>query len=65
MPPDIPPDAGAVGVTRLLDTVAGQFPAAQEARGDRDMELTCGLSLEYELVIDETDRRIIEERITL
>ncbi|KAH9970810.1 hypothetical protein BJV74DRAFT_255904 [Russula compacta] len=68
IPPDIPPDiplnAGAVIVTRLLDTVARQFPGSQEARGDRDLELTRGLSVEYESVIDSKDRRTIEERIT-
>jgi hypothetical protein len=62
-PPNLPPNAGAVIVTGLLDTVARQFPASQQARGDRDLELTRGLFVEYESVIDQKDRRIIEERI--
>ncbi|KAH9957048.1 hypothetical protein BJV74DRAFT_954723 [Russula compacta] len=62
-PPNIPPNAGAVIVTRVIDTVVRQLPAAQESQGDQKLELARELAVEYESVIGQHDRRIIEERI--
>lgn len=65
IPLNIPPDTGVVIVTRLLDAAGKQSPASQEAQGNQDIELTRALAVEYGSVIDQNDRREIEERILL
>lgn len=64
-PPNIPPNAGAVIVTRVIDTVVRQFPASQESRGERKLELARELSMENESIIDPDDRRTIQDKIIL
>jgi len=62
---DIPPNASAVIANKLLDSVAKQLPSSQEKRGDQKLDSARELAEEFESVITQEDRNIIEEKITL
>ena len=61
---DIPPNASAVIANKFLDSVAKQLPSSQEKRGDQKLDRARELAEEFESVITQQDRTIIEERIT-
>lgn len=63
--PDGIPNARAGIANTLLNAVVKQFPASQEKQGDENLDQTCALTNEFEPVISDNDRRVIEERITL
>jgi hypothetical protein len=48
----------------LLSAVMNQFPSSQERRGDTELDRARALTIEFESVIPENDRRVIEERTT-
>jgi len=62
---DLPPNAGAVITSRLIDTIVKRLPSQQEKRGDRKLEKARELAQEFGDLISPNDRQIIEERITL
>ena len=62
---DLPPNAGAVITSRLIDAVVKRLPSQQEKRGDQKLEKARELDEEFGNVISQTDHQIIEERITL
>jgi hypothetical protein len=59
-----PPNASAVIVSTLIDTVAKMLPAQREKRGDHRLEKARELAEEFGPLITEDDRRTIEEKIT-
>ena len=61
----LPPDAGAVITSKLIDSFVKMFPSQQEKRGDRKLETTREIARENGDVISQADHQIIEERITL
>ena len=62
---DIPSASGAPFTIRLLDTIVRQLPSSQLKLGDENLERACDIALEFEAVIGQNDRSIIEERVTL
>lgn len=62
---DIPPNASAVIANKFLDSVAKQLPSSQEKRGDQKLDSAREIAEEFESVITQRDRNIIEEKITL
>ena len=60
---DIPPNAGAIVVTTLLNAMAKQLPSSQERRGDDKLDRARGLTNEFESVLAENDLRTIEDKI--
>jgi len=62
---DLPPNAGAVITSRLIDTVVKMLPSQQEKRGDQKLDKAREIAQEFGNVISPTDHQIIEERITL
>ncbi|KAI9509440.1 hypothetical protein F5148DRAFT_753521 [Russula earlei] len=58
------PNASANIADKLLDALAKQLPSSKEKRGDRKLELARDLAVEYETVISQSDRDVINERIT-
>jgi len=50
---------------RLLDTIVRQLPSSQLQLGDQNLERAREIAVEFESVIGQNDRSIIEERITL
>ena len=59
-------DSAASGMSaRLLDTMMNRIPSSQEKAGDKKLEQACSIALEYETTISQSDRDIIQERITL
>lgn len=62
---DLPPNAGAVITSRLIDTVVKMLPSQQEKRGDRKLEEARDIAQEFGDVISQSDHQTIEERITL
>jgi len=60
----LPPDAGAVITSRLIDSFVKMLPSQQEKRGDKKLETTREIAQEFGDVISQTDHQIIEERIT-
>ena len=62
---DLPPNAGAVITSRLIDTVVKMLPSQQEKRGDRKLEAAREIAQEFGDVISQSDHQTIEERITL
>lgn len=61
---DLPPNAGAVITSRLIDTVVKMLPSQQEKRGDQRLDKAREIAQEFGDVITPTDHQIIEERIT-
>jgi hypothetical protein len=61
---DIPLDAGAAIVYRLIDSVVKMLPSEQEKRGDRRLEKAREIAEEYKPMISQRDLDTIEERIT-
>jgi hypothetical protein len=60
---DIPPNAGAIVVTTILNAMARQLPSSQEKRGDDKLELTREITDKFKAVIAESDKRTIEDKI--
>ena len=58
-------NAGPGIANTVLNAVVKQFPASQEKQGDENLNQTCALTNDFEPVISDNDRRVIEERITL
>jgi len=56
--------ATAVIATTLINSLLKQLPSQQEKRGDRKLELARALAIEFESLISEEDRRVIEDKIT-
>jgi len=56
--------ATAVIATTLINSLLKQIPSSGEKQDDRKLELARYLAIEFESLIGEDDRRIIEERIT-
>jgi len=61
---DIPPNAGAIVVTTILNAMARQLPSSQEKRGDDKLDRARELTNEFQSVLAETDLRAIEDKIT-
>jgi hypothetical protein len=61
---DLQTSATAIIATTLIKSVLKQLPSAQERRGDQKLELARDLAIEFESLISEDDRRIIEDCIT-
>ncbi len=61
---DIPPNASAVIANKFFDSVAKQLPSSQEKRGDQKLDRAREMAEEFESVITQQDRNVIEERIT-
>jgi hypothetical protein len=59
----VPPNAGAVFATALLGALAKQLPSSREKRGDDKLARTRRMVDEFVSVIQESDRRTIEDRI--
>jgi hypothetical protein len=57
--------SGSPGKDKLLYPILKLFPPLQEQRGDHKLEQARELAHELESDISESDRGIIEERITL
>jgi hypothetical protein len=55
---------GAPVISKLLDTMLRQLPSSQRKLGDQNLERAREVAVEFESVIDQNDRTIIEERIT-
>lgn len=62
---DIPSTLGTPITIRLLDTIVRQLPSSQLKLGDRNLERARDIAVEFESVIGQNDRSVIEERITL
>jgi hypothetical protein len=62
---DLLPNASTVFASRLLDTLVAISPLAQEKRGDHKLDRARELAQEFEPVISENDRDILQDRITL
>jgi hypothetical protein len=62
---DLLPSASAVITSRLIDAMAKMLPSQQEKRGDRKLDKAREIVSEFESVISQQDRAVIEERITL
>ena len=60
----LPPDVGAVIASKLIDPFVKMFPSQQAKRGDQKLETVREIAQEIGDVISQTDRQIIEERIT-
>jgi hypothetical protein len=58
-----PLNAGTVFATSLLGALAKQLPSSQERWGDDKLERTRHVVDEFVSVIQETDRRTIEDRM--
>ena len=63
IPPLIPPSAGVLIANKFLDSVAKSFPT-QEVLGAQKLHRARECTQEFESVISESDRLIIEEKIT-
>jgi hypothetical protein len=61
---DIPPNASAVIANKLFESVAKQTPSSQEKRGDQKLDRAREIAEEFESVITQEDRNVIEARIT-
>jgi len=55
---------GAPVTSRLLDTMLRQLPSSQRKLGDQNLERAREIAVEFESVIRQNDRSIIDERIT-
>jgi hypothetical protein len=62
---DILPILGDFIESKFLDSVVKLPPSSQLKRGDRKLERALEIVSEFESVISENDRKIIEERIAL
>jgi len=62
---DIPSTLRTPITIRLLDTIVRQLPSSQLQLGDQNLERAREIAVEFESVIGQNDRSIIEERITL
>ena len=62
---DTPSTLRAPITIRLLDTIVRQLPSSQLQLGDQNLERARDIAVEFESVIGQNDRSIIEERITL
>jgi hypothetical protein len=62
---DIPPTLGTLIASACLDSVVKQLPSSQLERGDRKLERARDLADEFESVVSQNDRNLIEERIAL
>jgi hypothetical protein len=60
---DLLPNASAVIASRLIDTMVKMLPAQQEKRGDTKLDQARALTQEFESVIPQRDRDIIEQKI--
>jgi hypothetical protein len=66
----IPPDRGVASITGqgnsgFLHTISRQFPPSQVKRGGHDLERARKTTRESKSDLSESDRNIIEERMTL
>jgi hypothetical protein len=59
----IPPNAGTAIATRLLNAMRKQLPVSREKRGHDKLDQAREMMKEFESVIAEDDRRVIEDRI--
>jgi hypothetical protein len=62
---DIPPNASAVIANKFFDFVAKLSPSSREKRSDQKLDRAREIANEFESMITQQDRNIIEERITL
>jgi len=62
---DIPPALGTLIASTCLDSIVKQLPSSQLERGDRKLERARDLADEFESVVSQNDRNLIEERIAL
>lgn len=62
---DIPPTLGTLIASTCLDSMVKQLPSSQLERGDRKLERARDLADEFESVVSQNDRNLIEERIAL
>jgi hypothetical protein len=62
---DVPPTLGTLIASTLLDSIVKQLPSSQLERGDRKLERARVIADEFESVISQNDRNLIDERITL
>ena len=62
---DIPPTLGTLIASTCLESVVKQLPSSQLERGDRKLERARELADEFESVISQNDRSLIDERVTL
>jgi hypothetical protein len=63
---EIPPNAGAVIATTILNAIERQLPSSQETRGDDKLKQATDLvTSEVRAVTTETDLKVIEDRFTL
>jgi hypothetical protein len=60
---DLLPSASAVIASRLIDTMVKMLPSQQEKQGDHKLDKARALTQEFESVILQRDRDIIEQRI--
>jgi len=60
---DLPPNASAVIASRLIDTIVEMLPSQREKRGDHKLDEARALAQEFESVILQRDRDIIEQKI--
>jgi hypothetical protein len=60
---DLLPNASAVFASRLLDAIVKMSPSQQEKRGDQKLDEARALTREFESVIPQLDRDIIEQKI--
>ncbi len=62
---EVPPNAGAVLATALLNTIGRQFPSSQERRADDMLNQARGLvTEEVRAFVTETDLRVIGDEMT-
>ena len=59
----LPPDAGAVIASKLIDPFVKMFPSQQAKRGDQELETTREIAQEFVGEFPLGDHQIIEERI--
>jgi hypothetical protein len=62
---EIPPNAGAVLATAILNAMGKQLPSSQEARGDDKLKQARDLVTSQVRVAAEHDIKVIEDQITL